>query len=252
MPDVSLGSRGGSGGGGGSVATDAIWTAKGQLAAATGTAAAVALAAGVDGYRLAADSAQAAGVKWAAGPGQVGAPMSALNEWGVPGVAVTNFNSSTGSRGNNALNFAEFHVHAPITITACMMRTIGAIGGTDLNARVGMWASDANGPTGAPLHDTVLNFPAASGAGTNVSASISVTLQPGRYWQGGVWDSASNNWHAWPCCPLNAIGIPNGASGATGGSYGFAYGALPTNPTARSGWSYFFGNVFIFYRWTVL
>ena len=60
---VSLGA-----GGGGSVATDAIWTAKGQLAAATGTATAVAVNVGTNGYVLTADSGETAGIKWAALP----------------------------------------------------------------------------------------------------------------------------------------------------------------------------------------
>lgn len=56
-------------GAGGSVATDSIWDAKGDLSAATGVDAAVRVAAGANDYVLTADSAQAAGVKWALPPG---------------------------------------------------------------------------------------------------------------------------------------------------------------------------------------
>ncbi len=62
------------GSGGGSVATDAIWTAKAQLAVATGSGAAVALAVGSDGQVLTADSAQTDGVKWAT-PGASGTEL---------------------------------------------------------------------------------------------------------------------------------------------------------------------------------
>lgn len=54
-----------SSGGSGSVATDTIWDAKGDLAAATGSDAAVRVAVGANGNMLQADSASTAGVKWA-------------------------------------------------------------------------------------------------------------------------------------------------------------------------------------------
>lgn len=51
----------------GSVATDAIWDAAGDLAVGTGANTAARLAAGTTGHVLTADSAEASGVKWAAG-----------------------------------------------------------------------------------------------------------------------------------------------------------------------------------------
>ena len=51
--------------GGGSVATDAIWDAKGDLAVGTGANTASRLAVGTNGQILVADSAEATGVKWA-------------------------------------------------------------------------------------------------------------------------------------------------------------------------------------------
>lgn len=63
----------------GSVATDPIWTTKGQLAVATGSAAAAALNVGSDGQLLVADSTQPDGIKWATVPvGSVPAGSSLL------------------------------------------------------------------------------------------------------------------------------------------------------------------------------
>jgi hypothetical protein len=52
-----------------SVATDAIWDAKGDLAGGTGANTAARLAVGTNGFVLTADSAETTGLKWAAAPG---------------------------------------------------------------------------------------------------------------------------------------------------------------------------------------
>ncbi len=57
------------GGGGGDVATDAIWDAKGDLAGGTGANTAARLAVGTNAQVLTADSGEATGMKWAAGGG---------------------------------------------------------------------------------------------------------------------------------------------------------------------------------------
>ena len=59
-------------GGGGDVATDAIWDAKGDLAGGTGADAAAKLTVGANGTALVADSGEATGMKWAAAPAYVG------------------------------------------------------------------------------------------------------------------------------------------------------------------------------------
>lgn len=64
--DISIAASSGGGGGSGFVATDVIWDAKGDLAAATGADAAVRVPVGSNGTVLTADSSQTAGVTWAA------------------------------------------------------------------------------------------------------------------------------------------------------------------------------------------
>lgn len=64
--DVMWATVSGGGGGSGSVATDAIWKAKGDVAVGLGPAAATVLPVGANGQVLTADAAQTDGVKWAA------------------------------------------------------------------------------------------------------------------------------------------------------------------------------------------
>jgi len=70
-------------GGGGNVATDAIWDAKGDLAAGTGANTASKLAVGSNDQVLVADSTQSTGMKWAAVPGTSGfVPVSTIDAKG--------------------------------------------------------------------------------------------------------------------------------------------------------------------------
>lgn len=65
-PAESTGLKWAAAAGGGAVATDAIWDAKGDLAAGTGANTAAKVTVGTNGHVLTADSAETAGVKWAA------------------------------------------------------------------------------------------------------------------------------------------------------------------------------------------
>lgn len=77
-----------SGGAAGSVATDTIWTAKGQVVGGTGTGTAAVLAAGSDNYVLTTDSSTTNGLKWTAA---LTNPMSAAGDmiYGGTGGATT-------------------------------------------------------------------------------------------------------------------------------------------------------------------
>lgn len=85
--------------GGGSVATDTIWDAKGDLAVGTGADTAARLAVGTNGQVLTADSAEATGLKWTtvAGTGDVVGPASATDN------AIVRFDSTTGKLIQNSV-----------------------------------------------------------------------------------------------------------------------------------------------------
>lgn len=80
------------GAGGGAVATDAIWDAKGDLAVGTGANTAAKLTAGANGLVLTTDSAEVTGLKWSsvAGTGDVVGPGSSTDN------ALARFDSTTG------------------------------------------------------------------------------------------------------------------------------------------------------------
>lgn len=84
--------------GGGSVATDAIFDTKGDLAVGTGADTAAKLAAGANGLVLVTDSTQATGLKWdsVAGTGDVIGPASATDN------AISRFDSTTGKLIQNS------------------------------------------------------------------------------------------------------------------------------------------------------
>jgi hypothetical protein len=85
-------------GGGGAVATDTLWNAKGDLAVATADNTATRLGIGTNGQVLTADSAEATGLKWATvtGSGDVVGPASATDN------ALVRFDSTTGKLVQNS------------------------------------------------------------------------------------------------------------------------------------------------------
>lgn len=84
------------GAGGGSVATDTIWDAKGDVAGGTGSNTAARLAVGTDGQVLTADSAEATGLKWTT-PG-AGTNVSTDTIWDAKGDLAGGTGSNTAAR----------------------------------------------------------------------------------------------------------------------------------------------------------
>lgn len=131
------------GGGGATVATDAIWTTKGQIAVATGSATAIAVGVGSNGQVLVADSTATAGVKWAngGGTGDVVGPASSTNN------RIALFDSTTGKllkdgSGITVASAGVFTSNTEIVLEA---------GGTNQNVRLkpsgtGVILLDVNSP----------------------------------------------------------------------------------------------------------
>lgn len=83
-------------GGGGSVATDTIWDAKGDVVGGTGANTAARLAVGTDGQVLTADAAEATGLKWTT-PG-AGTNVSTDTIWDAKGDLAGGTGSNTAAR----------------------------------------------------------------------------------------------------------------------------------------------------------
>jgi len=125
-----------SGGGGGDVATDTIWDAKGDLAVATGPDAAIRVAVGSNDQVLMADSAQASGVKWAAaGVGDMVLAsvqtVTGAKTFGTEGGAVGKLILAGSGSGTSILNAASTAGSTTLTLQGTT-GTIYSTGGTDV------------------------------------------------------------------------------------------------------------------------
>ncbi len=90
-----------SGGGGGDVATDAIWDAKGDLAVGTGANTAIKLTVGADGKPLFSDAAESTGLRWgnyAISPSQITSDQNDYSPTGWAKAQIINISGDNGIR----------------------------------------------------------------------------------------------------------------------------------------------------------
>lgn len=162
------------GGGGGSVASDTIWDAAGDLAVGSGSDTAAKLTKGTNGRVL---TAGASTLSWA-DPG-LPPPTLFTSSYSLPNAIVAN--GSTQSWGKDNIRAEPFYVGYPITITGCQIRlTVAGDGGTVI--RFGIYsATKAWAANGESL---VADLGTLSIASTGVSAltGLSQALTPGYYW----------------------------------------------------------------------
>lgn len=121
------------GGGGGSVATDAIFDAKGDLAVGTGANTAAKLTAGTDGYLLAADSSQATGLKWVVAPAAPTAVYKSSDQTSTSNVLADVTDMGFSVLANKDYLF-EYHIlwQATATTTGVLFSVNGPASPTDL------------------------------------------------------------------------------------------------------------------------
>jgi hypothetical protein len=151
------------GAGGGAVATDAIWDAKGDLAVGTGANTAAKLTAGANGLVLVTDSAEATGLKWSsvAGTGDVVGPASATDE------ALARFDSTTGKLiQNGAITMGDTGV---LTFPDNVRQTFNP-GADAAGLNVGSIAGDPGTPSNGDLwYDSTANELTARINGSSVA-----------------------------------------------------------------------------------
>ncbi len=178
------------GGGSGSVATDTIWDAKGDLAAGTGANTASKLIVGADDTILMADAAQATGLKWVA---------SATPSTQAFGDAAAAGTADTFTRGD--------HKHAmPAAPTTIANDTFWAAKG-DLAVATG---NDAASVLTAGLDDTILMADSAQATGLKWVASGSPSTQAlGDAAATGTADTFTrgDHKHAMPAAAVTASGL---------------------------------------------
>lgn len=169
------------GGGSGSVATDSIWTAKGDVVAGTGSATAVAVPVGADGQVLAASSTATAGVAWksVAGTGDVVGPASAtanaiVRYSGTTGKLIKDYTSGAPTVGDTGtLTVSGTSTLATTTATlftgsgaGTFSSTLAVTGATTLSSTLGVTGTSTLATTTATLFT-------ATGASTLGSLTIS-------------------------------------------------------------------------------
>jgi len=224
---------------GGSVATDALWDAKGDLAAGTGANTASKLTVGSNGTLLVADSGEATGLRWATLSGLV---------YGLGGDGDVTISSNTSLSAPMFYNNLTVDAGVTLTVLQYPIYVAGTLtlngtisgAGNDAANNVGggilsnnrLWLSAGtqgpNGTTGAGANgaNTSNGLGGNGGAGGSGWSSIAGgnggTVTNPSSELGGV-NSPSQMTNAW-ICQANAFGVTSGTRWGTGSSGGTGAG----------------------------
>lgn len=198
--------------GGGSVATDPIWDAKGDLAGATGADTASRLAVGSNYMNLRANSSQSTGLEWSFDQDM---PFSlAVNDYLLlsrflgTGYSALSPSSST-LNSNNQAKYIPFVLSEPLKIDSMALYLVAANAGASAVLRMGIYA-DSNGRPGNVIQDA--GSASINAGGVKTLSFTEITLAPGQYWACAVTqnlDTAGVN-PTWACCAAgqNLVGEP--------------------------------------------
>lgn len=229
-----------------------VLDAKGDLIAASAADTPARVPVGANGTVLTADSAEAAGMKWAAPAAGGGGSEAAL-----PIPAITSGSSvwwaGPAQSGNRTLfvgtvELRPFLVAHPIRITAFRINVSTAAAGT---CSVGLYSSGADGttPAGGTLLATLLAAADCSSTGSKQTLGLTIDLEPGLYWLGYLGLGTGATLSGAVGDPFNAQLFPHrdGSQGRAGGFNGpSSQSSLPTTMTLPDTWDsnsspYWFG-----------
>ena len=169
----------------GSVATDTIFDAKGDLPAGTDADAASRLAVGENGQMLFADSSEATGLKWAQFRSQA-LKFKTDDYWlmsrssGASGYSAGTVGSSVTNSNNSAI-YNPFSISEEISIKALALHCIATNPGANAVVRIGIYNAD---PTTGRPSTVLLDAGTTSINASNVKELTfdALTLKPGFYW----------------------------------------------------------------------
>lgn len=167
----------------GSVATDTIFDAKGDLPVGTGADTAAKLTVGTNGHMLYADSDEATGLIWRPYRSQA-MRYQADDYWLMSRQAGSGYTavgmSSTAANSNNIATYVAFSIAEPITLKALALHCVGTNAGVNAVVRLGIYNADAT--TGRPS-TVVVDAGTSSINAANVKeiGFTAVTLKPGNY-----------------------------------------------------------------------
>lgn len=206
---------------GGSVATDTIFDAKGDLAVGTGADTASRLAVGTtNGHRLMADSSAATGVSWTATP-TAAAPLAAsLTGKGVPGLNLAWGSTSSGTP-EGYVNAFPFTVSEADSFDAYLCRVDSGVASRVLDIAL---YSCANWKVGTTMSRVTGTDTSGLDCSTNGSKTVTlgtpVVLQPGRYvlvWLGRGGTGNINLWYLTAQAGFNGTDVQLGTSAPQSG-----------------------------------